>query len=106
MPITVDDGSTHPNLGVSVEPLLSSSKRDGLDVGDGGIGAIPSREIAGWSVSMDRQPTVSKRGIGDNLKEVAAHLLEIRCEFTLDVDNENGCNHGLRKPPCTPRKIK
>ena len=109
----VDNGSTHLNLSVTVEPLLAQHGdergekgsgqariKNGLDVDDGGIGAIPLREsgiVASWDVP--------KRGTGDNLEELVAHFLEIRFEFVLDIDNERGCDCG-KQTGLFPRESK
>ena len=95
------DGST-PLRGIAVQPLLSQHRDEGseegsrqtrvedsLDMDDGGIGAIPLGE-SGVGASWD----VPERSTGDNLEEGVVHLLEIRFELSLNVDDESGCNRG------------
>jgi len=98
----VDNGSTHLELGITVEPLLAqhgdergeegsgqARVKNGLDVDDGGIGAIPLREsgiVASWDVP--------KRRTGDNLEELVVYFLEIRFELALKINNESGCDCG------------
>ena len=100
MPTTIDKGSTHLDLGIAVEPLFSqhgdkrceegggqTRVKDGLNADSSGIGAAPLREsgICGGR-------NVPKRGIGDNLEELEAHLTVIRLEITLNIDDESRCN--------------
>ena len=95
MSTTIDNGPTHLNLRVSVEPLFSqhgyergeesggqTRVKDGLDVDDSGIGATPLRESG---VSL-RSPKLS---IGDNLEDIVAQFCEIRLELRLNGDDES-----------------
>jgi len=97
---SIDDGSTHIHLSISGEPLFaqhgekrgeegSSQTRvqDGLDVNDGGIGAGPLGE-SGIGTSWD----IAERGAGNDPEEIVAHLLKIRFEIALNVENESGCD--------------
>ena len=93
---------THLRLGVTVEPLLTqhgdkrSEKggsqtgiKDGFNVDDSRIGAIPLRQNGvevGWGVA--------ERDVGDNGKHGVAGLGEIRLELALDIDNEGGRDGG------------
>ena len=98
IPTTINNGSAHLHLGVTVEPLLAqhgderseersthTRVKDRLDVNDSGIRAIPLRESG---ICTGRG--VAKRDVGDDLEELVVHFLEIRLELALNVNNENG----------------
>ena len=102
MPATIDDGSTHLRLGVTVQPLLaqhgdergekgSSQTRvkDGLNVDNGRIWAIPHGEFGGVTSGG-----IPKRSAGDDLEEGKAHLRVIGLKILLNVDDENRRNYG------------
>ena len=102
IPTTINNGSAHLHLGVTVEPLLAqhgdecgeegsgqTRVKNGLDMDDGGIWTIPLGE-SGISTTWD----VPKRGTGNDLEESIIHFLVIRLEVALHVDNESGCDSG------------
>ena len=100
MPTAIDNGSTHLNLSVTIEPLLAqhgdkrgeegssqTAVKDGLDADDNGIGAGPFGK-SGIGASWHSP----KLDAGDKLEKIVAHLLVIRLEVLLNVDNESGCD--------------
>jgi len=102
MPTAIDNGSAHLNLRITIEPLLAqhgdkrgeerssqTAVKDGLDADDNGIGAGPFRK-SGIGASWNSP----KLDGCDKLEKIVAHLLVIRLEVLLNVDNESGCNCG------------
>jgi len=100
MPTAIDNGPAHLNLSITIEPLLAqhgdkrgeegssqTAVKDGLDADDNGIGARPFRK-SGIGASWNSP----KLDAGDKLEKIVAHLLVIRLEVLLNVDNESGCN--------------
>jgi hypothetical protein len=68
-------------------------------VDDGGVGASPLRKRGvgtGWGIP--------KRGTGDDLEEVVAHLLEIRLEFLLWTSTMKVVVTAEIRPAYSPRK--
>ena len=110
MSATIDNGSAHLDPGVTVEPLLAQHRNergeegggqarveDRLDMDYGRVRAGPLRE--GSSIAGRIVP---QGGIGDNLKELEAHFLEVRLEvfwastMKAEATAEN-------RPACAPR---
>ena len=102
MPTAINNGPTYLHLGVTGEPLVAQhgDKRgeegsgqtcveDGLDVDHHGIGATPLGKIgarARWNFP--------ELDTCNNLEGSVAHLLEIRFEVVLNIEDESGCDGG------------
>jgi len=112
MPTAVDDGSTHLDLSVTVEPLLSqhgdergegngqAGANDGLDVDDSRIRASPlgkSGVVAGWDVP-------ERDGTGRDCGEldVCNQVVGCHVDDEADVTAENKPDNSPRKTKLTP----
>jgi hypothetical protein len=97
----IDNGSM-VNRGIAAQPLLpqhgneggkegsrQTRVEDGLDADDGTIGAIPY-----WEGGIGTGGDVPKRGTGDDLEEGVVHLIIIRFEVALNVDDKSRCDRG------------
>jgi hypothetical protein len=103
MPSAVDNESTHLSLSVAIKSLLAQHGnnrgercsqtriKDGLDVDDSRIGVTP---WGGGGIDVGVTWSPPKRGSGDNPEDFVAHLLAIRLDVALNVDNESGCDCG------------
>jgi len=102
MPTAIDNESAHLDLGITIEPLLAqhgdkrgeegssqTTVKDGLDADNNGTEARTFRK-SGIGASWNSP----KLDAGDNLEKIVAHLLVIRLEVLLNVDNESGCKCG------------
>ena len=109
MATAINNRSVHLDLCITIEPLLphhgggsgeegggQTRVKDGLDVDNGGIRAIPFREL-GVVASRD----IPKRDTGRNLEEFIAKFLVIRFELCLDVNDEGGCDCGEQAGLCS-----
>ena len=109
MPTAIDNRSTHLDLCITIEPLLAqhgdergeegsgqTRVKDGLNVNNGRIGAIPFREL-GIVTSWD----IPKRDTSRDLEEFVTKFLVIRFELCLNVNDEGGCDCGEQAGLCS-----